>query len=115
MENDEEDDTKRRGSSSSSDSSTSVGSLNEINCLTEDPNRNEESRATGYIGKESGIAWMQKLEAEASKLDRGSQEDKAPLVEEPIVSMSYHLDNLQIADSPPGDPRLLPPRHGRLV
>ncbi|KAL3444586.1 fungal-specific transcription factor domain-containing protein [Aspergillus insuetus] len=100
---------KRRNSSSSS--STSVGSLNEVNRLTEDPNRNEESRATGYIGKESEIAWMQKLEAEASKLDRGKGQDaEPPPIEEPIVSMSYHLDNLQILDSRAGDPRLLPPK-----
>ncbi|KAJ5982754.1 hypothetical protein N7451_012854 [Penicillium sp. IBT 35674x] len=35
----------------SSSSSVSVGSLNEVDTLTEDPNRNEETRETGYIGK----------------------------------------------------------------
>ncbi|KAJ0426756.1 fungal-specific transcription factor domain-containing protein [Aspergillus carlsbadensis] len=99
---------KRRDSSSSS--STSIGSLNEVNRLTEDPNRNGESRATGYIGKESEIAWMQKLEAEASKLDKRDQRGRPPPAEEPIMSMSYHLDNLQIVNSLPDDPRLLPPK-----
>ncbi|KAL2856512.1 fungal-specific transcription factor domain-containing protein [Aspergillus pseudoustus] len=108
----DEDPIKRPKSSISSSSSASVGSLNEVNTLTEDPNRNEESRATGYIGKESEIAWMQKLEFEANKLDRGShgEEESPPPVDEPIASMSYHLDNLQIVDSLPVEPRLLPPK-----
>ncbi|CEL04975.1 hypothetical protein ASPCAL06097 [Aspergillus calidoustus] len=111
MQSDDEEDTKRPGSALSSGSSTSVGSLREVNTLTEDPNRNEGSRATGYIGKESEIAWMQKLEAEASKLDRGDAQEKRPSrVEEPIVSMSYHLDNLRIVDSVPADPKFLPPK-----
>jgi hypothetical protein len=79
--------------------------------LTQAPKRNEERWATGYIGKEFDIAWMQKLEVEASKVDMGKcQEAGSPLVEEPIVSMSYHLDNQQIVDSLPVNPRLLPPK-----
>ncbi|KAL3462209.1 fungal-specific transcription factor domain-containing protein [Aspergillus heterothallicus] len=97
--------------SSSSSSAASVGSLNKVNILTEDPNRNEASRATGYIGKESEIAWMQKLELEASRLDREGHEEKGPPpVDEPIAAMSYHLDNLHIVDSLPVEPRSLPPK-----
>ncbi|KAL4993581.1 fungal-specific transcription factor domain-containing protein [Aspergillus recurvatus] len=98
-----------RRASASSDSSASVGSLDEVDALTEDPNRNLESRAAGYIGKESEIAWMQKLNAEASKLDSES-EQQSPPIEEPIASISYHLDYLQIDDSLPVEPRLLPPK-----
>ncbi|KAJ5142382.1 hypothetical protein N7526_003377 [Penicillium atrosanguineum] len=47
---------RRTHSVDSSSSSKSVGSLNEVDTLTEDPNRNEETRATGYIGKGSEIA-----------------------------------------------------------
>ncbi|KAL6232408.1 hypothetical protein BDW75DRAFT_247192 [Aspergillus navahoensis] len=96
--------TRRDGSPYSSYSS--VGSLDGVDILTEDPNRTEESRATGYIGKESEIAWMQGLETEARKLSGGQ---KGP-TDESIASMCYHLDNLPITDPAPVDPRLLPPR-----
>lgn len=101
---------KSRQDSISSDSSASVGSLNEVDTLTEDPNRSLESRAAGYIGKESEIAWMQRLETEASKLNHGSSELVAPADEEPITSMSYHVDYLHIPNSVPVEPRLLPPK-----
>lgn len=99
-----------RRPSESSDSSTSIGSLDEVDTLTEDPNRNLESRAAGYIGKESEIAWMQKLEIEASRLNHESRQLAPPAEEEPVASMSYHVDFLHIADSLPVEPRLLPPR-----
>ncbi|KAL4869871.1 hypothetical protein BDV12DRAFT_166994 [Aspergillus spectabilis] len=94
-----------------SSSSTSVGSLDEVDTLTEDPNRNAETRATGYIGKESEIAWMQKLETEASDLNRECDQQVSPPADT-VTPMSYHLDNLQIAEPLPlaGDPRFLPPK-----
>ncbi|KAL4925535.1 Zn(II)2Cys6 transcription factor [Aspergillus undulatus] len=99
----------RKNSSSSDASPDSVGSLNEVDTLTEDPNRCIESRAAGYIGKESEIAWMQKLETEADKLD-GAIRPESP-TEESITAMSYHIDDIQIVEPYyPGDPRLLPPR-----
>lgn len=94
----------------SSDSSSSVGSLDEVDTLTEDPNRSLKSRAAGYIGKESEIAWMQRLETETSKLNYESRKLTPPADEEPIASMSYHVDHLHIADSVPVEPRLLPPK-----
>lgn len=105
-----------RRASASSDSSASVGSLDEVDALTEDPNRNLESRAAGYIGKESEIAWMQKLDAEASKLNTKPQQQSPPITE-PIASMSYHVNYLPIDNSLPIEPRLLPPKPwaGRLV
>ncbi|KAL4879248.1 hypothetical protein BJY04DRAFT_229179 [Aspergillus karnatakaensis] len=101
----------RRKKSGSSSSSTSVGSLNDVGTLTEDPNRNAETRATGYIGKESEIAWMQKLDTEASNLDREWHQQTSSM-ENTVTPMSYHLDNLQIAEpfSAVGDPRVLPPK-----
>ncbi|KAL4757081.1 Zn(II)2Cys6 transcription factor [Aspergillus foveolatus] len=96
----------RRFSSPSSSSTSSVGSLDEVDVLTEDPNRTEESRAAGYIGKESEIAWMQKLEIEACKMEGGQETE----IEESIVSMSYHVDNLSLSDPAHIDPRLLPPQ-----
>ncbi|KAI9366996.1 fungal-specific transcription factor domain-containing protein [Aspergillus egyptiacus] len=99
---------------------TSVGSLDEVNTLTEDPNRTETSRATGYIGKESEIAWMHRLQMEAEKMDRDEQQQQQqqkqkqqsePLPqEESVTSMSYHLDKFHIAEPSPGDLRALPPK-----
>ncbi|KAL4901116.1 hypothetical protein BDW74DRAFT_187966 [Aspergillus multicolor] len=98
--------SRRPSSRSRSSSSSSVGSLNEVDTLTEDPNRTLESRAAGYIGKESEIAWMQKLDTEARKLD-GRDEGAS---EEPVSALSYHVDNLSITETRPVDARLLPPR-----
>ncbi|KAL4935387.1 hypothetical protein BDV06DRAFT_207135 [Aspergillus oleicola] len=101
--------SKYRTRSNSSSSSSSVGSLNEINTLAEDPNRNAASRAAGYIGKESEIAWMQKLEAEAAKLE-GRLRPQEP-TEETITAMSYHIDHIQISEPYfPADPKFLPSR-----
>ncbi|KAJ5635715.1 uncharacterized protein N7484_009028 [Penicillium longicatenatum] len=103
--------SRRSHSVGSSSSSASVGSLNEVDTLTEDPNRNEETRATGYIGKGSEIAWMQRLDIETSNLNRGWHQQVSPL-EDTLTRMSYHLDNLQIAEPLPiaGDARALPPK-----
>ncbi|KAL4993194.1 fungal-specific transcription factor domain-containing protein [Aspergillus recurvatus] len=99
----------RRNSSSFSTSSDSVGSLNEVDTLTEDPNHNVESRAVGYIGKESEIAWMQKLETEAGKLDSTIWEQSP--IEKSVTAMSYHIGDLHITKPyHPGHARLLPPR-----
>ncbi|RDW64372.1 Zn(II)2Cys6 transcription factor [Aspergillus mulundensis] len=109
----EADDTRTNRDASSScrrpssrSSSSSVGSLDEVDTLTEDPNRTLESRAAGYIGKESEIAWMQKLDFEANKLDGGQE----GTTEEPVAALSYHVDNLSITETSPVDARLLPPR-----
>ncbi|KAL4780658.1 fungal-specific transcription factor domain-containing protein [Aspergillus varians] len=99
---------RNRRASGSPDSATSVGSLNEVDTLTEDPNRNLESRAAGYIGKESEIAWMHRLETEASKLNQDGRQQRP--FDESLTSMSYHVDYLRIADPYPVDPRLLPPK-----
>lgn len=45
-----------------SDSNSSRGSLDAIDLVEEDLNRNERTRATGFFGKNSEVAWMQKLE-----------------------------------------------------
>ncbi|KAL3480573.1 fungal-specific transcription factor domain-containing protein [Aspergillus californicus] len=107
---------RTRQASVYSDSSMSVGSLDEVDTLTEDPNRNLESRAAGYIGKGSEIAWMQKLETEATNLNHGSRQ-QTPGTEESVMAMCYHVDYLHLEDPLPGDPRLLPPKPwaGRLV
>lgn len=92
-----------------SESDSSVGSLDAIDLVEEDLNRNEKTRATGFFGKNSEVAWMQKLEIEAkyrshrtsdnintprSKCEFGSHH--ARMQDVPITLMSYHLDDLEI-------------------
>lgn len=42
-------------------SPSSIGSLEAIDRVEEDLNRNENARATGYMGKNSEVTWMQRL------------------------------------------------------
>ncbi|GLA67506.1 hypothetical protein AtubIFM54640_010825 [Aspergillus tubingensis] len=44
---------------------SSMGSLNGLDLVHEDLNRSEKSVATGFFGKNSEVAWMQRLEDEA--------------------------------------------------
>ncbi|KAF7714756.1 Fungal Zn(2)-Cys(6) binuclear cluster domain-containing protein [Penicillium ucsense] len=55
-----------------SDSDTSQGSLEAIDMLEEDLNRNETTRAMGFFGKNSEVAWMQRLEDDIEQKHLGS-------------------------------------------
>ncbi|KAJ5929791.1 hypothetical protein N7454_006741 [Penicillium verhagenii] len=96
-----------------SDSDSSVGSLESVDVVGEDLNRNEQSRAAGHFGKSSEVAWMQKLEdsvgstsremsdsplmghVEGQNGDSASQNDKIAK-DIPIAMMNYHMDDLDI-------------------
>ncbi|RAL14425.1 uncharacterized protein BO97DRAFT_387047 [Aspergillus homomorphus CBS 101889] len=100
-----------RAASQSSASSSSAGSLHDIATLNEDINRDERSRATGYIGKGSEIAWLQKLNEEVSKLSYPTESPlRAASADVDVNSLSYHLDHLSFLELAPGDPQILPPR-----
>ncbi|KAJ5935771.1 hypothetical protein N7466_005318 [Penicillium verhagenii] len=111
-----------------SDSDSSVGSLESVDVVGEDLNRNEQSRAAGYFGKSSEVSWMQKLEdsvgstsremsdsplmghVEGQNGDSASQNDKIAK-DIPIAMMNYHMDDLDIpmVDNQ-SDPFVMPPR-----
>ncbi|CAL5872739.1 uncharacterized protein PFLUO_LOCUS7006 [Penicillium psychrofluorescens] len=55
-------------------SSSSVGSLDDLDQVKDDVNRTDQSRATGHIGKSSEITWMQRLQEEAEKHSRSEVE-----------------------------------------
>ncbi|PWY78107.1 fungal-specific transcription factor [Aspergillus sclerotioniger CBS 115572] len=117
-----------------SDSSTSsIGSLNALDLVEEDLNRSEKSVATGFFGKNSEVAWMQRLEDEAEYRsrrmdgslegegeDEGEGEGKAGASSPPhhgsarqetaIAAMSYYLDDLSIPLMDSVDPYALPPK-----
>ncbi|OJJ83968.1 uncharacterized protein ASPGLDRAFT_126979 [Aspergillus glaucus CBS 516.65] len=102
------------GSDTASETS-SLGSLDAIDLVEEDLNRNEKTRATGYFGKNSEVAWMQKLENEAKYRSRRGIQDSDPASQcsegrpdVPISLMSYYLDDLDIPMFHEVDPSAVP-------
>lgn len=72
--------------------------------VAKDPNRDEASRATGYIGKASEISWLQDLGTMLNKNTESSP------IDDSATSMNYHLDHVQIPELVPTEPRWLPPK-----
>ncbi|KAL4948243.1 fungal-specific transcription factor domain-containing protein [Aspergillus filifer] len=98
---------------SNSDSATTHGSLEEIDLVKEDLNRSDKTVAVGFFGKNSEVAWMQKLEDESAKYGKDSSDSEQPPSSKadrhvPIMSMSYHLDDLSIPFSDSTDPFAVP-------
>ncbi|PLB49635.1 fungal-specific transcription factor [Aspergillus steynii IBT 23096] len=106
----------------SDDDSESIGSLDNIDLVEEDLNRNERTVAMGFFGKNSEVSWMQRLVDEASNLSIQSsehveQQDQVTsgqsAVHKPgysISMLSYHLDDLSIPILESVDPYALPPK-----
>ncbi|KAL2864938.1 transcription factor domain-containing protein [Aspergillus lucknowensis] len=96
---------------SDGDSSTSHGSLEDIDLVKEDLNRSEKAVAIGFFGKNSEVAWMQKLEDVSGQRARSESDgEKHHNRDIPIMSMSYHLDDLTIPFSDLVDPFATPPK-----
>ncbi|KAL2812145.1 fungal-specific transcription factor domain-containing protein [Aspergillus granulosus] len=107
-------DTDAEGADDGSDmdSSTSHGSLNEIELVKEDLNRSEKAVAMGFFGKNSEVAWLQKLE-DSSEQRSGqleSDREKSGDRQTPIMSMSYHLDDLVLPFPDTVNPFATPPK-----
>ncbi|GLA17943.1 hypothetical protein AnigIFM62618_005096 [Aspergillus niger] len=108
-----------------SDSSiSSIGSLEALDLVEEDLNRSEKTVATGFFGKNSEVAWMQKLEDEAKSRNR-KKEDSTDMEdgvagghtmappqkqETAMAAMSYYLDDIGIPLMDSVDPYALPPK-----
>ncbi|KAL1848181.1 hypothetical protein Plec18167_006178 [Paecilomyces lecythidis] len=88
---------------------SSIGSLEAIDRVEEDLNRGEEARATGYIGKNSEISWMQRLHLEAEQRSK-KKPGLAETEEYSLPSMNYHLDDMDITVPGPIDLYWMPPR-----
>jgi hypothetical protein len=97
-------------------SPSSIGSLEAIDRVEEDINREENVRATGFIGKNSEISWMQRLQREAEQRSR-----KLPGIYEGAPSSrhfedfalnaaNYHLDDLGVSIPGPVDMYAMPSR-----
>jgi hypothetical protein len=96
---------------------SSIGSLEAIDRLEEDPNRSEDTRATGVMGKSSEISWMQRVQREAEQRARGNpgtletnptdDEEKEAFS---LHALNYHLDDLDISVPEPVQLYAMPPR-----
>ncbi|KAI3272412.1 transcriptional regulator family: Fungal Specific TF [Penicillium roqueforti] len=97
-------------------SPSSIGSLGDIDQVGEDLNRNEHSRATGYMGKTSEITWLQRLQRGAqhhshqllypSEYGRSKRQDD----DLALYAVNYHLDEEDISVPEPVDTYAVPPR-----
>lgn len=108
--------------SASDSSNSSRGSLDAIDLVEEDLNRNETTRATGFFGKNSEVAWMQKLESESNHRSGRTLEDVEQSQElrtigrdrasqfVPLTTVSYYLDDLDIPPLESVDQYAVPPR-----
>ena len=103
----------RRGSSSSL---SSVGSLDAIDVVNEDVNRSEESRATGFVGKNSEVSWLQSLDIEAERVNNPDQSLLGKQSSDTkdgnyIASKSYHTEDQPMTEPEQLDPYETPPKH----
>ncbi|OQD85742.1 hypothetical protein PENANT_c009G03540 [Penicillium antarcticum] len=84
-------------------SPSSIGSLEAIDRVEEDHNRSEQTRATGYMGKNSEITWMQRLQREADQRAQGLPGSLEPGVDRKaddqlsLHAVNYHLDDMDIS------------------
>lgn len=100
-------------------SPSSIGSLEAIDRVEEDLNRTESSRATGFMGKNSEITWMQRLQREAGNRAQGLPGSLEPGQSKrqdddlALHAVNYHLDDLDI--SVPGPVELYAMPHRELA
>ncbi|KAE8548937.1 hypothetical protein EYB25_009320 [Talaromyces marneffei] len=108
--------------SMSSSSSSSAGSVEGIDTISEDLNRNEESRATGFMGKNSVHAWLRNLEPDSGHRvspDRNMETAGRTQFGQPIspqgldnnMAVSYFLDDQKLPPSNSVDAYKLPPKN----
>ncbi|KAJ5683328.1 hypothetical protein N7462_006493 [Penicillium macrosclerotiorum] len=97
-------------------SPSSIGSLEAIDRVEEDLNRTEHSRATGFMGKNSEVTWMQRLQREAEHRSQGLPGSLEPGQSKrqdddlALHAVNYHLDDLDISVPGPVEIYAMPPR-----
>lgn len=101
-----------------------MGSLDGLEVVNEDLNRDEESRAAGFMGKNSEVSWLQSLEIETERVNRqkyGPWTSQAALdpwgsgsetwQDNRIASKSYHENERETPEFEQADPYELPPKN----
>jgi hypothetical protein len=97
-----------------------------VDCVGEDFNRSERARATGFVGKSSELTWIQRLEMVTDQATRQQDSqhsfhlDLRPELSStrmppnkkheklPIMSFSYHLDDIGVSPREIVDPHGVP-------
>jgi hypothetical protein len=106
------------------DSDSSLGSLEDIDEVDEDLNRDESTRAAGFFGKNSEVSWMQRLEHSVEReatsslspitpfysSDNQSFSHRKPTRDVSLHIMNYHLDDLTLPPLDDSDPFTVPSR-----
>ncbi|KAL4772157.1 fungal-specific transcription factor domain-containing protein [Aspergillus nidulans var. acristatus] len=92
---------------------SSIGSLDAIDRVDEDLNRSPNAQATGYMGKNSEVNWLQRLGREADNRARNlpGVAEPRPDRELSIHSVNYHLDDVDITPAGPVHLYWMPPRN----
>lgn len=116
-------DGKRPSAQDADDSDSSIGSLEDIDNVNEDLDRDENTRAAGFYGKNSEVSWMQRLEDNVERessmslspitptySNSAAASNRKPSRNIPISMMNYHLDDLDIPPLDGSDPYIVPPR-----
>lgn len=101
-----------------------MGSLDGLEVVNEDLNRDEESRAAGFMGKNSEVSWLQSLEIETERVNRqryGPWTSQAALdawgsgsetwQDNRVASKTYHENERETPEYEQADPYELPPKH----
>lgn len=93
-----------------------MGSLDAIDVVDEDINRSEESRATGFVGKNSEVSWLQSLNVEAERINSFNQKrfgrrSSGTRGTNYIASMSYHTEDRPMAEIEQLSLYEVPPKH----
>lgn len=95
-----------------------VGSTRSLGHINEDFNSTAATRATGFMGKNSELAWMQRLKREAD-VSPGFGEENVPTwnvaswqgnLQHPISESTYHCDDLSMLVLDHVDPYEVPSR-----
>ncbi|OKL58275.1 hypothetical protein UA08_06851 [Talaromyces atroroseus] len=111
--------SQSRHPSVSSSSTSSAGSVTGIDTIGEDLNRDEQSRATGFMGKNSVLAWLRNLESDSGfrasteqsmEMMGGLQVNRAHSSHFDGSKASYFLDDKQLPTSRFVDSLTLPRR-----
>lgn len=107
---------------------TSDAPLDLVDHTDEDFNRDEAARSTGFIGKSSEIAWLQKLSKEVnSEVEEwpssasNAEDEKAfpsptltprpeSIGDSQVASLNYYLDDLELPTTAKLDVNIVPPK-----
>ncbi|RMZ85474.1 hypothetical protein DV737_g768, partial [Chaetothyriales sp. CBS 132003] len=94
-------------SGAESEASAGAGSTGALDRTQEDFTR-EEAKGTGFMGKNSELTWLQRLDQETKHSDDTVPEEQQQARPPSVTEVSYHLDDLSIFPYEPVDPHDYP-------